>query len=76
MNAVIVDAANKEILVQGKLPIAQFAYKLASSPILMPMMFAGGAVYADILNATEPYNLALPWGDAEQTGAFILTFLL
>ena len=28
----------------------------------------GGAVYGDILAATEPYDLALPWGVAVQTG--------
>lgn len=37
---------------------------------------SGGAIYADIEAATKPYGLAVPWGDAEQTGMLRKTALL
>ncbi len=34
----------------------------------IPSCYTGGVVYSDILAATKPYNLAVPWGDADKTG--------
>lgn len=31
-------------------------------------LLAGGVIYPDIAAATKPYDLAVPWGDAYNTG--------
>ena len=37
--------------------------------------FSGGAIYSDLVAATQPYGLAVPWGDADVTG-MLLTLLV
>lgn len=78
MSAVHVDAVKQEISVQGEavctlLATLRLLYVVCNHcaykrrPQLLCSL-TGGAVYSDILAATEPYDLALPWGDAVQTG--------
>ncbi|KAL3134357.1 hypothetical protein ABBQ38_006614 [Trebouxia sp. C0009 RCD-2024] len=42
--------------------------KVKVDPVHQEVVVQGGAIYSDIQAATKPYGLAVPWGDAEQTG--------
>ncbi len=44
-----------------------------SAPHLSCIAYAGRALGADVLHEAEAWGLALPWGDANSTGAYPMT---
>lgn len=83
MKAVHIDAALQEIIVQGWVfesgphlgcpmrtacALQPACCKSHADDVSCICGLTGGAVYDDILAATEPCDLALPWGVAVQTG--------